>query len=229
MKKLSVKFNLAEQIIGWIYFVFQLLGLGLVIVVINMLLGNPLSMADLNIVSFVINFAAIVAIFHRYLWGNLKTFFAHFWKNLGWSVLGFIAYWVMNILISLLIYAVDPEFANANDDTIMEMLQTSFWPLAICTVLLVPITEEVLYRGLIFGNLYNRSKIIGFVVSTLLFASIHVVPYLFTHDISQLALAFLQYLPAGLVLGFVYGKSDSIFTGTLIHMIINLIGVAFMR
>ena len=57
----------------------------------------------------------------------------------------------------------------------------------------------------------------------------NVVPYLFTHHISQLALAFLQYLPAGLVLGFVYGKSDSIFTGTLIHMIINLIGVAFMR
>ena len=229
MKKLSVKMKLYEQILGWIYLPFQLVGVALIIGIINLLLGGTMTETEINILYFGINFIAVIAIFHSFLWGNLKSFFSHFWKNIGFTALGFVMYWALSILVSIFILWIQPDFANANDDTIAAMLETAYWPMFICTVLLVPITEETLYRGLLFGVPYNRNKLLGYLTSIVVFSAVHVVPYVFIYDLTQAGLAFLQYLPACFVLAFVYAKTDSLFAGVLIHTLINLIGILVAR
>ena len=109
------------------------------------------------------------------------------------------------------------------------MVADDYTLMIIGTVLLVPITEELLYRGLIFASLYNRSRVLAYIVSTLAFAALHVYTYIGTYPPEQLLLCLLQYLPAGICLGWAYAKTDSIWTPVLIHMTVNTIAVSAMR
>ena len=97
------------------------------------------------------------------------------------------------------------------------------------TVVLVPLTEELLYRGLIFRPLYNKSPLAGYVISTFIFSALHVVSYIGSYSPLHLALCFLQYLPASICLGWAYARSDSIWSPVMIHMTINFIGALSMR
>ena len=60
-----------------------------------------------------------------------------------------------------------PDFSNVNDTSIMELTQQNYTLMAIGTVLLVPVVEETLYRGVVFGSLYKRSRVAAYTVSTL--------------------------------------------------------------
>ena len=91
------------------------------------------------------------------------------------------------------------------------------------------IVEELLYRGIFFGGLYNRNRIVAFVVSTLIFAVIHVTSYVGYYPPVTLLLCFLQYIPAGIALAWAWMKSGSIITPIVMHMIINAIGITAMR
>jgi len=68
------------------------------------------------------------------------------------------------------------------------------------TVLLVPVAEESLFRGLVFRPLYNRKPWMGYLASSLLFASIHVVGYIGRFDALTLLLCLVQPLQYGLPL-----------------------------
>jgi len=93
----------------------------------------------------------------------------------------------------------------------------------------VPVTEECLYRGLIFRNLYGRSPLAAYSFSILAFAVIHILGYVGQYSAAQLAMAFLQYLPAGLCLAWSYVKGDTIFVPIVIHAAINYVTITGMR
>lgn len=229
MKELSVRLTPWETIAGWIYYAFQLFVLGLIVGAVNHLLGNPLSNAEMNILCFIINFAAIAVIFRKYLWGNLKTAMAKPGRTIGYALCGFVLYYVCSIVVSIMILMLNPNYANANDTNISGMLQEHTLLMTLCTVVLVPIAEETLYRGLMFGGIYPKNKVLAYVVSMSVFSLIHVVGYIGVYDPGMLVLSFFQYLPAGFFLAWTYVQTDSIVGSTLMHMIINLIAVCVMQ
>ena len=229
MKKLTVPMRKHELLLGWIYFVLQATVLPIVIVFANLLLGNPLSEAELNFLFFFMNFACIAFIFWRFLLENAKTAFSDIVGLIASVVISFGLYWILSIAISILNVIIYPEFSNVNDESIGALVQENTGLISFATILLVPITEEVLYRGLVFRGLYNRSRCAGFAVSTLVFAAVHVVGYIGLYEPMHLLLCFLQYLPAGICLGLAYAMSNFIWAPILIHISINMIGILAMR
>lgn len=74
-----------------------------------------------------------------------------------------------------------------------------------------PIFEEILFRGLIFGELRKITKVrLAIVIQALLFGVYHL-------NVIQGAYAFI----IGLLLGFVYYRSNSIIAPILVHITIN--------
>ena len=96
-------------------------------------------------------------------------------------------------------------------------------------VILVPLVEEVLYRGLIFRNLYRSSQVAAYLVSMAAFAAIHVLAYIGSESVTTLVLCFLQYLPAGLCLAYAYRKSDTILAPILMHIAINQVALSLVQ
>ena len=227
MKKLPVTPTKSERIWALVYMLLEFTVLPLAVSMANSLLPNPLSDSRLNLLFFAMNYLAVGLILRKFIGRNLID--TKPGLLLGSAALGMLAYWSMNFVVGLLIITVKPEFSNVNDMAIAGMVQEDMLFSILGTVVLVPPCEELLFRGVVFGSLYNRRPIAAYVISTLCFGAIHVVGYigLFSWDI--LALCFLQYLPAGICLAWSYARSGSILTPILIHTLVNAMGVAIMR
>ncbi|WP_082235525.1 CPBP family intramembrane glutamic endopeptidase [Halobacillus massiliensis] len=78
-------------------------------------------------------------------------------------------------------------------------------------VLFAPITEEIIFRKVIFGQIYKRTNFwIAVIISALVFGAFH---FDFQH--------MLVYFSMGLVFAFLYVKTKSIITPIVAHMAMN--------
>ena len=218
-----------EKTMGWIYWALQLLAIPAALTMIATHFGWALSEAQLNFLFFGVNFAVLTVMMHRFLGRSAKEGFQRPGRTLQSAFFGYVLYWVCSIAFGALIAFLRPEFANANDATILGMAKEDYTLITIGTVILVPVAEELMYRGLIFGSLYNRSRVAAYIVSTLIFAAIHVVGYIGMWEPADLALSVLQYLPAGICLGWAYARSGTIWAPILMHMAINQTSILTMR
>ena len=229
MKKLSVSMTRLEFCFGWFYLALQLLVLPSLLTMVNGLLPKPLPTALVNFLFFTLNFICTAAIFHRFLAKSLGKALqapAHVLKA---ALLGVVLNYAGSFVVSFLILLHNPEFTNVNTQAISEMAQEYRLLMSLGTILLVPVAEESLFRGLVFRPLYNRKPWMGYLASSLLFASIHVVGYIGRFDALTLLLCFVQYFPPSLCLGWAYAKTDTICAPILMHVIINAIGIFAMR
>lgn len=224
-KKLSIRPTDKEQIWGLVYLLFSLLVLPYLLSALNGLLSAPLNSAWFNFLYFSLNFLFIIWIFHGLFHRSLAYAGSHFWDFLLAVLLGSAAYWLCNWGLSLLFCWLFPDFVNLNDSSISSMVHDHFWIMLIGTVILVPVAEESLHRGLIFGSLYPKSHAAAYILSSLIFSAVHIVQYIGVYSPRNLLLALVQYIPAGLVLAWAYRKSGSIFAPIVIHALINAIGL----
>lgn len=227
--KFSLPLTKSERSLGFVYIIIQLFVLPSVLGLINVCLPRPLSESSLNFVFFCINFLCVAVIFRRFLWKSLLIAKENLWRCLRYAFLGYLLYYVANVLITMGIEWIDSDFYNVNDQSIMTMVQEQFTLLSAATVFLVPVAEECLYRGVLFRGFYDKSPLAAYSLSALLFAMIHVIGYVGVYDWLTLLLCYVQYLPAGLSLAWAYRKSDTIITPILMHMTINQLGILAMR
>lgn len=212
---------------GWIFFLMQLLVLPPLLKWLNGLLPDPLDLGALNVAYAVFCFLATVVIFRRYLMDTVKAFWGQPFPILRWAGIGLIGYYLASSLFALGIARFFPTFQNANDSFIARYAAGILSGVSI--TLLTPITEEVLYRGLVFGYLSRWGKAAAYCLSVLLFCAIHVVGYLGQYTPGQCVIALLQYLPAGFFLCLSYERSGSVIAPILIHISINQIGMLLLR
>lgn len=218
-----------ETVFGFLYFLLQLLIIPSMLMVANMMMAVPHSEAVVNFVFFALNFVAVLVIFRKFLRANFRSLLTYPWHTLRSAGLGFLIYMGANVVFSLVVTALVPDFANINDAAIMEMVQDNFGLMTIGTVFLVPIAEECFYRGLIFRNLYDKSHFLAYAVSMVIFSLAHVLGYVGMEDLGIWVLCFIQYLPAAFALAWSYRRSGSIFASILIHMVVNQTGMLMMR
>lgn len=228
MQKLSVPMTKRELLLGWIYLAAQMLVIPFLISAVNLLLRYPLSEAWLNGILFEINFVSIVAIFWKYLYKNAVTGFTKPGRLFSTVGICLGAHGAMSATIAILNQVICPDFYNANDAEIGKMIQENPVLLIIGTVILVPPAEEVLYRGLVFRGIYNKNKVAGYIVSTLIFSVLHVIGYIGEYSPLQLVLSFLQYVPVSLCLAYAYVRADSIWAPIIMHTIQNFLATVSM-
>lgn len=221
--------NRSEKLLGWMYLAFELLLLPTLLQAFNGCLAEPMSSGTLNFTYYLINFLAIVCIFHRFLRDSLVGAWCDIWNFIQAVILGAVAYFACSKALSFLMQYILPSFHNVNDASISAMLSTDRVLMRIGVVVLVPLTEEVLYRGLIFRNLWQTSKVAAYLISMLAFAAIHVMGYIGSESVATLAVCFLQYLPAGLCLAWTYTKADNLFAPVVVHAIVNAVAIGLVR
>ena len=218
-----------ETIWGWAYLIFQMTFLPTLLTQGNSRLTAPLSSSQLNFLFFLLNFLAVILIFHRYLKLCLKTVKADPGRFFKITALGFLFYLLCTYCFQLVLGWLRPQFINLNDQAVGAMAGREYLLMAMGTVILVPLAEECFYRGLIFGPLYEKSRILSYSLSASLFSLIHILGFLGVYQGPDLLLSFLQYLPAGLILAYAYRKSGTLFAPVLIHALVNLRGIWLMR
>ena len=229
MPKETVFPTKTEGIIGICYALFCAVLLPWILNFIFSVVGLSLSSSILNLLYFVVNFLVVVICFRKFLLKTGKAFLDHTQWTLLIAVLGFVVYTIASQGIGRLILWLKPDFYNLNDQGIAALAGNYYIPTLICTVFLVPLTEECLYRGAIFGTLLQKNAIAAYAISAIVFSLVHIDGLIGVADWPVLGLSFLQYLPAGLCLAAAYHLSGSIVAPILIHMAVNAIGIFALR
>ena len=204
---------------GWIYSTVQLFFLpGLLT---DFATTWRLSDALINFIYYSLNFAFTLWIFRRFLRESLAKAGRHLGRFLLAIVLGFAAHWLTSRAGGMLLRYFAAGFANVNDQTVAAMIADAPLLMGLGLILMVPVTEECLFRGLIFGQLHPKSRVLAYGLSAAAFCAIHVVGYIGQVPPLTLALCALQYVPAGLILAFAYRFCGSIVAPILIHAAAN--------
>lgn len=132
------------------------------------------------------------------------------WNGFGWWILGACTYVIfMNLL--LMVSGI-MNISKAYQE-VAELTYTPSFPMQLlCVGILVPMAEELMFRGLVYRRLRTYSKIFPAVlVSAFLFGVYH-------GNIVQFIYAFF----AGVGLAFVYEKKKSILAPILLHVVMNI-------
>ena len=228
-KSLSASMNRSETALGFAWWLFQLILLPSMMRAINGTVSRPLTDAELNFTYFLINFIAIVCIFHRFLGSSASYTLSHPVLFLESVVLGAVAYALCAYLMNQFLAMLAPGFSNQNDASIAALGRSSFYLTAVGTIILVPPAEECFYRELIFRTVYKHSHAAAYVVSICVFSLIHIAGFIGLYTPLELVLSFLQYVPAGLCLAWSFQRSGTIFAPILIHAMVNAYGICNLR
>lgn len=227
--KLAIRPTDQEQVWGIVYLLFSILMLPTLLRLLNGLLPVPLGNAWFNFLYFSCNFLFVTWIFHGFFKRCVVHAGKHTWRFLAAVLIGIAAYWLLNYLTSLILGWISKDYVNLNDSTVLTMAHGHFPIMLLGTVFLVPVAEETLHRGLVFGSLYSKNHCMAYVISAAVFSAVHIIGYIGVYDPLHLLVAFLQYVPAGLVLAWTYRFSGSIFAPMIIHATINAIGLFALR
>lgn len=103
-------------------------------------------------------------------------------------------------------------FDSGREQDIFE--KYNIFVILITTVIIPAFFEELVFRGLILTNLLPHGRAFAIVVSGIIFGAIH-------GTVSQILFATL----AGIVLGWVYVETGSLWCGIFVHFINNLVSV----
>ena len=231
MKKSCLVIPLSSREVygGFAYLAFQILLLPVILVEGNAMLPRPLSEVRLNFAFFAVNYLSIFLIFRR----MISISASRIWQNQGrfwkYTLLGLLGYALCTKGYTTLVSLLYPGFVNANDESIFLMAGQDLSLMILGTVLLVPMVEECLYRGLIFGRIYPRNRASAYIVSMVAFSMIHVLGYAGYVPALDLVLSFIQYLPAGFFLAWAYASTGTVFAPVLIHALVNAYGIFGMR
>lgn len=225
----SAKPSRRECILGGIYLLIDLFVLPPLLNLGNAFLGSPFSTGKLNFLYFLLNFAAVLPIFRRYLLQSVRDSVRMVFPVVWYALLGYLGYQFLGEILLRLLLSLYPRFANLNDLSIAAAVREDFAAMAIGTILLVPVTEETLFRGMLFRGLYDRSPAAAYLLSMAAFSAVHVIGYVGLGEPVLLALSFVQYLPAGYCLCFAYRRSGTIVSPILMHMLVNAAAVFSMR
>lgn len=216
----------AEQVAGFCYLPFYVVLLSLLLEYLSALLGLGLTTLQLNICYFVINALVVWIIFHNFLLRSLRQ--TRFWELVQALILGFVLYYAGNYVFSLILHLLRINVTSYNDETVQLLASENFWVMVACSVVIAPMVEETLVRGLLFGVIRRKSRIAAYAVTILFFALLHVWQYFFLYDVQSVLLSALAYVPAGIALGWTYEKSNTIWGPILLHMAINAISFGIM-
>lgn len=139
------------------------------------------------------------------------------WADIGLGILGFIVAMILAAIFTSIIAAIVPNFNinQAQKIGFMGLVKPYEFILAfICVVILPSIVEELIFRGIMYGELRKISVLWAVILVSVLFGAAH----------GQLNVAITTFAMS-LVMCFTREKlTDSIWAGMVLHFIKNAIG-----
>lgn len=185
------------------------------------LLDTTISATVQNMIYYYVLFAVTLIMFHKFI-GRTSRNFA---DNLGVAcrsvLIGLVGLYGLNELVYRLSNLVVSNRTNLNDTTISAQIQDAPRVTLLIIVFLAPFVEEVLFRGLVFGNLKQKSRVVAYLASCFLFALIHVWQFAVVNQDITYFLLMVQYLVPGAVLAWVYESSGTLWASIGLHAAAN--------
>ena len=232
MKKRAFRFPMtkSEAVIGWVYVFVHTFAMVYILSALNAYvfpaLGFTLSSTYLNLVYYMFGFIFLLIFLNRYMRESFGDLCSNLLDTLIAVVAGYAVYMLLMFGVSLLLGLFMNDLTNPNSSAVINETKLNPNSMLAIGVLLAPVVEEILFRGVVFGTIRRKSRLAAYIVSAVFFSLYHLWEYL-VYSFSVVNLLFLiQYVPAGIVLCWCYERGRNIWCPVFMHMLVNYISIS---
>jgi uncharacterized protein len=174
-------------------------------------------------------YVAAILYYSSFFKQALSSFGKQWKKNSLWIALGFVAIFVVsNMIIPTILANFGYTGGTANQNKLNTMIEDYPVIMAVNIVLIGPVIEELVYRVTAFRLVARRSRILAYLVSSLLFGFQHVYEAVVYHHHYAEIWNMTAYAVTGVILAYLYEKRRNIMVPLGTHVLNNLLGVIFM-
>lgn len=224
---LGPNLSTSEQVAGFCYLPFFVFLLQWLLAYCSDLFDLGFTSLQLTVAQYVINCAVVWIIFRRFLTASFRAI--RFWELVQAVILGLALYVAGKVMLDLLLRLLKQSAPSYNADLIMALPTRNQWVTWVCCLVLTPVVEETLFRGLIFGTIRRKSRVAAYIVMVLAFAVVHIWRQFDSVGIVGILLAAVPYLPAGVAFGWTYEKSNTVWAPILLHMAVNAFSLGLLH
>lgn len=213
-----------ERVLGWIWLPVNTFLLPILAAVYVYANPDQLSDGALNLVTFAVSAVALLLMLHRFWRESFHRMLDQPGRCLGAMLLGGLVNYALSLAVSpVLLLVLDGAVDNPNNAALLEIAQQDLGMIKAASVFLAPLVEETLFRGVVFGSLRPRRRVLAYALSTGLFSLLHVWQYILVSADASLLVYALQYIPSGVALAYCYERSGSIWPPIFLHMLLNTV------
>lgn len=213
-----------EMTFGWLFLPIHVFLLPRFLEWLLPMLHLSVNGSGLNALYYALSLTIVLIVYSRYFAASGKIFSQHLGRGLGAVVLGFGLQYTLTTLLLLLLTHLFGNVPNPNNEIVAQYTAQDALPMYFCALVAAPIVEETLLRGAVFSSLYPKNKFLAYLVSSVLFAAMHV--WQFSNlGVATLLIAGLCYLPSALALAWTQHYAESVFAPIFLHFLINLLAV----
>lgn len=234
----TIKLNSRQKAIGTIlifpwYLYFAPIVVNYLLKLFTVYISNDFSSNTLNayynLLIGVATAIPLIIVFKDYIKESWSVFKENFLENIIWVLtIGLGLAYLFSAAGELIVNILSPQIGEATNQTLIEtLIKSNFLLMLIQTVIIAPFIEELLFRGLVFNSLRQKSKFWAHLISAFLFGLLHVYTYILAGDMSEW-LKLIPYMMAGLSFSIVYENRQTIMAPILLHAAKNLIAVLLM-
>ncbi len=217
------------------------LGKGLLIVFSYFVIGNLLSslflvlikkgiFPDTKTIRLILNATIylILALFYYFLYRKrLKEDWKKYKKDAKGNFSTGITYWLRGLFVMILsnivIVYMFKMGNSVNEQTNIELIKNSLLFQVPLTIFVIPFIEEIVFRGSFYKMTDNKHV---FAISTgIFFGFLHIITSL---NSPKGFLYLIPYSAMGIAFGYLYKKTDTIFSSLFMHMLHNGITIALI-
>ena len=188
----------------------------------------PFDTGTVNLIYYCVSFVLVLALLGRYLKREFYSLTEHIFRTIFGMLIGYLAMSILsNAVLLIEMSAFESELTNPNNDAVAELAKLDSRSVAAASILLAPVVEETIFRGVIFGGLRKRSRALAYIGSFAAFAVYHIWQYAVVDFSPRLIFVTLEYLPASIGLAIAYEKSDNLWCPIFLHSVVNLISINY--
>ena len=218
-----------EKIAGWIWLPVHVVALPLFLPLLMYLLNGKQAVTDsvtLNIWYFLISLVFLFIAQFRFFRESYQVLRHNFRRAVIAMLIGWFMLAAGNVALQIIMDLFGGMPGSPNDEAVDELLHQDMRRMVAAAVIMAPIVEEALFRGLIFGAIRGKSRVLAYAVSMVLFGLFHVWQYAVAGQSLAPLLSGFAYLPIAFVLAFCYDYSGSIWTPIFFHMFYNAVALS---
>ena len=157
----------------------------------------------------------LLAVIYLLVFAGKQTF--HFKWQLRYFIYLLLGYTISSMSDFLFSYFISTSSNQISLDETVEMMgrqELPYFLLIVCFI--APITEELIYRGVLMITFFKNSPWYGDVlISAIIFGYIHI-------NFALTPLAFFIYASGGLILAILYRMTKTLYYPILVHILINI-------
>ncbi len=184
-----------------------------------------------NLICFVIMSLVLVITLYGYLKESIYGLEKYrFGENFKWILKGWGYYFVINVTLSVgasFLYKIlgwNLTTVSANQKSIEMWIESGRVLVIIIACILAPFIEEIIFRGLLYRSIRKLINVpSALIISSALFAMVHMITEIINLDISHLLFWFIRYFANAMSFGILYEKRKNILVCIIFHGSINLV------